>query len=484
MGGMWDRNLEKQAGHSIQFQNKEGKIFNLIDVVIFPEDSRLSYKDNITADKTKISNKIKKIGEKDPMQNDIEHFLKSKNITSSKIINNPAGNSSAMVVVVGQSEKPEIAYIKYFRQKRSSRPPIFWKTSHFQNETGLTQIGNVKSATARAAELRIGPDDFVEPGIKHNVLDIPKIIENKLKTRNDLPEELKKGLPAMLNNLITKPKTPVPGIEKYKDTIAVVFGEIASPIALSLNLSTRGSYADAQKNLLGPLGVTWGDFKQVEYGAKNQKLSDSYLYAGDVKLVVSSKARQGSPASIITAIETLEKYPKEFGANFQKKYQNFLPLLKLLANNDAITGVLKSAIIKKLITQEEADYITSIYGKNIKRVNLNTFPNLPRVNLAKPKVDRANPKFDIGYHLLGCVAKELKINLNADKDLLTEFFKAVLNKSTMVQVYTRIDGNEKGLWFSAFDVIWPPVFEGRIEVESDHYTSNARPSKKFGFQFK
>jgi hypothetical protein len=199
--------------------------------------------------------------------------------------------------------------------------------------------------------------------------------------------------------------------------------------------------------------------------------------------VVSSKAKQGSPASITTAMETIQKYPKDFGPNFQKKYQSFLPALQVLYENDAINGVLKAAQLRELITEAESNYVLSIYGKGQKQADLGKFDNLARIELNRPRVDRSNPKFDMGYHLLACVAKELKINLNKDKDQLTDFFKAVLNKSAMVQVYTRIDGNEKGLWFSAFDVIWPPVFAGRIEIESDHYTSNARPSKKFSFQF-
>jgi hypothetical protein len=90
----------------------------------------------------------------------------------------------------------------------------------------------------------------------------------------------------------------------------------------------------------------------------------------------------------------------------------------------------------------------------------------------------------MGYHLLGNCAKLLKASLNTDTALMTDFFKAVLNKAAMVQVYTYTEKSGNGLVFSNFDVVWPPKFNGKIIIESDHYTSNAKPSKKISFAFK
>jgi hypothetical protein len=67
---------------------------------------------------------------------------------------------------------------------------------------------------------------------------------------------------------------------------------------------------------------------------------------------------------------------------------------------------------------------------------------------------------------------------------MTDFFKAVLNKASMVQVYTDTQRSAKGIAFSDFNVVWPPTFTGSIIIESDHYTSNAKPSKKISFVFK
>ena len=66
---------------------------------------------------------------------------------------------------------------------------------------------------------------------------------------------------------------------------------------------------------------------------------------------------------------------------------------------------------------------------------------------------------------------------------MTNFFKAVLNKAQMVQVYTTTEKVNDGITFTDFEVVWPPTFAGSIIIESDHYTSNAKPSKKISFVF-
>jgi hypothetical protein len=156
-----------------------------------------------------------------------------------------------------------------------------------------------------------------------------------------------------------------------------------------------------------------------------------------------------------------------------------------------------------IITKDEKKFIVDIYGKGTgSEEDLQQYPNLPTVYkaksfigtevvnakgqkvISKQGVDRSNPKFQMGYHLLGNCAKLLKIKLNTDSALMTDFFKAVLNKAAMVQVYTTTERADNGISFSDFEVVWPPTFTGSIQIESDHYTSNAKPSKKISFVFK
>ena len=493
-GGMWDRMLEKKSGANIQFLNGN-QTYELVDVAVFPQDQRLKYEvdpENPEAPAT------------DSMKLDMDQYLQQQGAAVQKYIGAKQNSGAAMVVIIGDQNK-KIAFVKFVKEKKSVHPPIYWQTSVFTQDTGWSQTGKGKSATAKAAEVKISPYDFVRPG-RYQINALPDMIAQNLNARPDTyPQNLKVGLPALIDDLINN-TGPVPNLEQYADQVEVVFGESAAPIALALNKRVSGSYSDAEQNLLGPLGLAWSDFTEVSFGAFGEKIGDSFLYSGETKIIISSKNKTGGAAASLTgAMETIDKYPEEFGpgTKFYKKYSPILSTFEVLHKNQAIPGVLAACVLQQIITEEEKDFIVSIYGKGTgTKEELKTFPNLMTVYLAKQflggqqinkagdvvtakqGVDLSNAKFQMGYHLLGNCAKLLKTKLNTDSALMTDFFKAVLNKAAMVQVYTNTDRSSQGISFSDFNVVWPPTFTGSIRIESDHYTSNAKPSKKISFVFK
>ena len=499
-GGMWDRMLEKKSGANIQFLNGN-QTYELIDVAVFPQDQRLKYEvdpENPEAPAT------------DSMKLDIDQYLQQQGAAVQKYIGGKKNSGAAMVVIIGDQNK-KIAFVKFVKEKKSVHPPIYWQTSVFTQDTGWSQTGKGKSATAKAAEVRISPYDFVRPG-RYQITALPGLIAQNLNARPaTYPQNLKVGLPALLDDLI-KDTGPVPNLEQYADQIEVVFGETAAPIALALGKRVSGSYKDAEANLLGKLVPkrTWADFKEVSFGAFGEKIGDSFLWDGPgenaTKIIISSKNKSGGAAASLTgAMETIDKYPDDFGPTtpFAAKYNTILPTLQVLHSQQAIPGVLAACVLQGIITEEEKEFIVSIYGKGTgTEQDLKNYPNLPSLYLAKQflggqqinkagdvvtakkGVDLSNAKFQMGYHLLGNCAKLLKTKLNTDSALMTDFFKAVLNKAAMVQVYTDTSRSSQGITFSDFNVVWPPTFTGSIRIESDHYTSNAKPSKKISFVFK
>jgi hypothetical protein len=485
--------LEKKSGANIQFLNGN-QTYELVDVAVFPQDQRLKYDSDSENSETPST---------DSMKLDMDQYLQDQGAIVQKYIGAKKNSGAAMVVIIGDQNK-KIAFVKFFKEKKSVHPPIYWQTSVFTQDTGWSQTGKGKSATAKAAEVKISPYDFVKPG-RYQIAALPGLIVQNLNARPPTyPQNLKVGLPALIDDLI-KNTGPVPNLEQYADQVEVVFGESAAPIALSLNKRVSGSYRDAEQNLLGPLGLSWSDFTEVSFGAFGEKIGDSFLYAGETKIIISSKNKAGgAPASLTGAMETIDKYPEEFGpgTKFYKKYSPILSIFEVLHENKAIPGVLAACVLQQIITEAEKDFIVSIYGKGTgTEQDLQNYPNLPTVYKAKAflgstitnkagksvisnrGVDLSNAKFQMGYHLLGNCAKLLKFKLNENSVLMTDFFKAVLNKAQMVQVYTNTERSSKGMQFKDFNVVWPPTFAGKIVIESDHYTSNAKPSKKISFVF-
>lgn len=501
-GGMWDRMLEKKSGANIQFA-KGSQTYALIDVAVFPNDSRLKYESDPESSETPVS---------EIMRLDIDQYLNKMGATVEEYIGAKKNSGAAIIVILSDQSAGEvpkkIAYVKFFKEKKSVHPPIYWQTSVFAKETGWSQTGKGKSATAKAAEVQISPYDFVKPG-RYQITALPGLITQNLNSRPPTyPQNLKVGLPALLEDLI-KNTGPVPNLEQYADQIEVVFGESAAPIALALNKRVSGAYKEAETNLLGKLvpKKTWADFTEVSFGSFGEKIGDSFLWAGETKIIVSSKNKTGGAAASLTgAMETIDKYPDDFGPTtpFAQKYNDILSTLKILHEEQAVAGVLlaSASLNRGIINDDERKYILEIYGKGIgTEQDLQRFPNLPTVYkaksfigstvvnakgkevISKQGVDLNSPKWQMGYHLLGNCAKLLKASLNKDTSLMTDFFKAVLNKAAMVQVYTNTERSSDGITFSDFEVVWPPTFSGKIIIESDHYTSNAKPSKKISFKF-
>jgi len=494
-GGMWDRMLEKKSGAQIQFINGNNT-YDLINVAVFPQDARLNYEPDPENPETIVT---------DLMKADIDAYLQQQGATVQKYVGGNKGTAAAMVVVIGDPNT-KIAFVKFYKQKKPVHPPLYWQTSEFSKETGWVQTGKGKSATAKAAEIKISPYDFVKPG-KYPIAGLPGLVAQNLNSRPaSFPQNLKVGLPALLDDLMNDTGA-VPNLDQYADQIEVVFGETAAPIALALNKRVSGDYAAAEKNLLGPLGLSWSSFNEASFGAFGEKIGDSFLWAEGTKIIISSKNKSGGAAASLTgAMETLDKYPDDFGPNtkFYKKYAALLPALETLHTNEAIPGILAACALPDIgiINDDEKNYIQEIYGKGTGTLqDLQNFPNLSRVynakiikgSIVKNKageevisnrgVDLNNPKWQMGYHLLGCCAKLLAADLNKNSRLLTDFFKAVLNKASMVQVYTYTEKSPAGIVFSKFDVVWPPRFNGNIVIDAEHYTSNARPSKKISFRF-
>lgn len=494
---MWDRMLEKKSGAEVQFL-KGNHTYSLIDVAVFPNDERLKYEIDETQPDSSVI---------DLMKADIEEYVGEVGSTIKNYISETSTSSAAMVVTLGD-DRQKISFVKLYKSKKGTHPPLYWQTSVFGRETGWIQTGKGKSATSKAAEIEISPYHFIQSGQRVAIRSLSATISENLKRRsNSYPQNLVVGLPALANDLLkNKTPIPVPNVEAYQDQIEVVFGESMAPISLNLGRRVTGAYKECEVNLLNKFQppLNWSDFKEVEFGGFGEKIGDSFMYAGNVKMIVSSKNKKGgAPASLTGAMETVDKYPKEFGpgTRFEKKYP-FINILRDLHENTAVNGILVASVSANLINEDEKRYIESIYGRGTGSLSqIKKFPNLPTIYNAKQfigqnvknskgelvvsqkGVDLNNPKFQMGYHLLGNLAKKLKEYLNQDLKLITEFFRTVLNKASMVQVYTHTNRNKNGVWFEKFDVTWPPTFTGSIIVESDYYTSNAKPTKKIGFKF-
>jgi hypothetical protein len=290
---------------------------------------------------------------------------------------------------------------------------------------------------------------------------------------------------------------------KYDNSLEIDFGETVAPIALITGNLVDGDYLAAEKGLLGPLWLSWKRLTQVHYNsAGDEKLYDSYIKLDNMNnLKVSSKDKKGgAPASITGLVQALTNTPEKFEDLFQnKKFVPIIKILKIIANpegrywgtgkriNKGVNGPLILGVDEfKFISDEEARIITDLMKKSVrtlpdqavkeKLITQNLF-QLTSIKGAKFQ----DPAYNLGFHLLACVAKKIAVTVNKDSDA-SDLFRAILERSNMIQVKTTVKKIGDAAAFSKFTVIYPPVFDGKLEMYSDNnYMATRMPIAPLSF---
>lgn len=475
-GGLARRWIEKQQGKETFFLDDKGNRWDLEDVTFWPQDPELSYVTDETGTAV------------DKMNNEINAYLSKKNLKTVNVItpkSKTAKQVAAIIVIVALGNE-HIAYIRQVDHKHGTGPnSITWTNTAFKTATGL----GIQSAQMKKAAIPLDPTDVVKPNSLYNINNLISSVSSSMANSN-VPEEIKNGAGQLLINVQKGKAIPVPGMAAHKPVVEIKLGEIAAPIALITGNFVTGAYAQAEKELIGPMGGRWSTAKGVSFPPKSELLIDSYLYFPNGIVGISSKdASGGAKPSIKTIIDTLNQKRNEFDENFLRKNRRTIEVLKILEEKSAIDGVFEAADyyeeIGGVYSERDMNWVKSIYNKG--KVDLNSAPKtIQRLlkNSNYQKVDYTHPEYQLGFHILAVLARLVVDQINYDRQEITNFFKTVLNKSNMVQVLARTKATGDGLAFDNFNVIWPPVFTGSILANAGSYTSRTRPTRKIAFEFK
>jgi hypothetical protein len=271
----------------------------------------------------------------------------------------------------------------------------------------------------------------------------------------------------------------------------VDFGEVASPLALTSNPGLcSGAYNQVATELLNPLGASWQNATMVMYpAAGNEPLYDSQLVWPDgTKLRISNKAEgKGGAASTVSILEVIDKYPERFDNNdktlLETKYKDFVTALRTIAKAKSFVGPVDLAIKFGYIDENDgAVALKMLEGKvtdpKYLTPRLKKIVNDPRIFDARKDL----PDYKICYHTIASLARLVVGHLNQDVVLTTEFFKFILSKANLIQVnqFTQREGD--AVKFSKFEVVWPPVFTGKIKFSASDFQSNKKPSSRLSFK--
>lgn len=461
-GGIIRRAQEVSQGKTITFAKGDDKI-SLVSAIVIPQD--------LPAYETK-----------EELTQGVQDALKANGNPQVLWSNQePLSGGAALISIWKNQQNKLVAFIKYAKVKSPGAFPIKWANTDFSKDTGYQQTD---SKIAERAQFNLKPQLILPANVEMDVSSIPNSL-NFEKNKN-LPEDAREQIPQLIANVLQGERSLVPDAGKYSTTYEVDLGETVAPIALATGNFVTGSYKEAENTLLKPLGLTWKNLTTVIFpGAGSEKLYDSYLKINkDVTLKISSKDKRGGAAAAVTGlVNDIEKNPERFkNITDKKEFQEILRYVTVVAKNRADTGPLLLAVEFGMITEQEKSKILANLGKGFKFNNSLRFSPGIKSALNRKGAKFDDPAYDLGYHQLAGVAELVADRLNSLPNI-SDFFKAVLERSTMVQVKSKIKKVGDDAAFESFQVIYPPVFGGTILVKAgNNYMSTRPPIGKLSFK--
>lgn len=501
-GGMIRRAEEANRGKRVAFRNADGNVISIVDTAVFPQDAdrRDDYKELVP---------------------EILEYLQASGIPQSRAYTLPASSglsspekagAALVMIFVDEDNKQKLAWIALKPAKKPGAYPIFMQTKLFSDLTGYVQLSGKAgeedkiSGVQQRALTNLKPVGILPTNVEIAVDEIPSKVEETIQGRNDLSNEIKTQVVALLQEVSDGSTNPVPGAGEYAKSYEIDLGESAAPIALSKKKFLSGAWAQAEAGM----NIQFDNIRGVEFpDDPAEKLYDSYLVVDDnTKIRVSSKDKAGgAKASVSGVVDDISKYPDRYEGLFDPAtnpgFDKLLEIVNIIKSpdmqyvssskqwkkNGAIASTLQLGVKEGIITSEQASRILSIIDSDVQYVDDKALGNLKSILALKGTDDNTRNDYRIGWHLLAGVATGVANHVNKQYKV-DAFFKAVLERSNMLQIKTTLtqktasDGS-KGAYFSRFEVIYPPVFTGTIKLDaSSNFYATRRPVGKMGFSIR
>jgi hypothetical protein len=477
-GGMSKRWLESQQS-PIYFLDSQGNKYTIQNLVLLPDQAPSAPVEQLGAE---LDTAIQQLG------------FKQSNIT---FVNRmPAKQAAGVLIVMQDQNKKLYPYFKFASKRDMDNLGIHWSPADFEKETGLAwQQTRMSGSGANRQEqvisrIELKPKFSVPTNTPMSIADVPAKSEQTLLA-NDIEPDLANKLQELLVNTLAGNKTPVAGLEPYQRDIQVDYGEVATPLGLVAGKFVGGSFNKVNSDLLQPLGVSWNTASQVFYPeAGNEPLYDSQImWANGEKLRISNKAEgKGGAASTTSILEIIDRYGDRFSADDMAllepdgKYGKFITALRTIVRAKSFEGPVRLAQEFEFINDADAESALQNLNAKTNDINLLT-PRLREIVQDKTIFDAKTqlPDYKVSYHAVASLARMVVKHLNADIALTTEFFKFMLSRANLVQVNQFAAKDSGGVAYTRFDVIWPPVFTGKIKFSASDFQSNKKPTSRLAF---
>jgi hypothetical protein len=308
----------------------------------------------------------------------------------------------------------------------------------------------------------------------------------QFKNPTSLIASIKEGTdPALIQGLqlILKGKLPYFKVSpELEASIRDDLGEIIAPMCLWQGMISDDA-EKARKFLLKR--TLWNSCSIAFSEAKNSGLVDSIVRPPKgVAVGISSKGASGAKASasnIYSGIELLRNTGQDDVVN---KYPETVHVLETIVKQTAINGPISLGTEYGFCTAIDGQLIQDAIKRGVQQV-----PGTPKYknirflmsNFSPRKMDQSN--YNIGYHALAGLAKIVAAHINSSTPNFSEACLTFLNSSPLLQIHLYTKADKNGVAVTGFKTIWPPEFNGSVQLNAgkSYYATGAINKFAFGF---
>lgn len=246
-------------------------------------------------------------------------------------------------------------------------------------------------------------------------------------------------------------------------------GETIGPIAVVQGMINNSTLQRAREDILGPKG-NFAGMRIYFPASKTNSLVDSYL-RGDsgVSIGISSKGDKGADASVKNISDGVAKAKQKGMTDLLNEYADQVKIIERVGRFRSSDLPLELGQEFKFITESQKAAILELIklgAKNIESVEMSA-PDRERLEqymaMSKPRLN--NPRYNVGYHVLAQLAKQVVTKINEDPKFSQACLK-FLNISPIMQLHLKGSVRKNNYQVSGFEVKYPPDFKGKVALDA------------------
>ena len=392
-------------------------------------------------------------------------------------VNKPTNASKAFAILTFDGPEPgQKTYFGKFFSNIKADMSSMWGNNELPGGWQLN-----KAASLKGSYYKLKPSDLFEPD---STFESPSACVAAIKANPKNNPAVPKIVPGM-EELLTG---VFPTFENVGDMVTAVrddLGETIGPIAMIQGMNVGSGAEAARKDLLGPQGSYAGS--SIYFPAsKINGLVDSYITTPDgVEIGVSSKGEQGAKASVKNIADGIKMARERGMDDLLEKYADEVKTIEKVGELSSIQFPLVFGIEQGLITQQQGYIVMDLIKKNVKNIDQIAMSDEDKqvlqgyMDKIRPKLD--NPRYNVGYHILSQLAREVSANINADP-VFGEACLKFLNISPIVQLHMSVSGKDN-VKVSGFTSKYPPDFKGTVGLDASKVYAATGTNGRVSFSY-